>query len=80
MGQARPAYMTSAFSLASMLHAIALRAESVDCLIALSRETIDTELCALFRQSFGLSRMAGAITIPPFLDELSRYPAHTKIL
>jgi len=55
MGQARPAYMTSAFSPASMLHAIALLAESVECLIALSRETIDTKLCALFRQSFGLS-------------------------
>ena len=68
VGQARPTYVTSAFLPASTLDANALRADNVECLIALTHNAIDRELCAQFRQSFGPSRMAGAMTIPPFLD------------
>jgi len=67
VGQARPAYVTSAFSPASTLAADALRAENVDHLIALTHDSIDSELSEQFRKSFEPIGMAEALTIPPFL-------------
>lgn len=66
VGQARPAYVTTAFLSASMLDAYELVARNVDTLILLTFDFIDRELCAQFRKLFGPRGTARALVIPPF--------------
>jgi len=68
IGQARPAYVTTAFFSVFTLDADVLVADNVDHLIRLTFDFIDTELCAQFRKSFGPKSITGALAIPEFPD------------